>query len=121
MEIKAIYFISTAAITILFLISHFGKERGWYKKKGNWFSRIMHFYAGFFVAMFWSGFTGRILSIIGLTFAAGVLWEVAEYITGIFMKRLGRYDMMPKKEDTIEDLICDILGACVAVLAFIIF
>ncbi len=116
MIIKEISFISVVAIAVLFLISHFGKERGWYKKKGNWFSRIMHFCAGFVVGMFWSGFTSRAFGIIGLTFAVGVLWEIAEYILGIFMEKLGRYGMVPEIEDTIEDLICDLLGAIASVL-----
>ncbi len=114
-------FVSAVGIATLFLISRFGKERGWYKKKGNWFSRVMHFCAGFFVAMFWSGLLKDIgyPSIILLTFLVGVLWEIAEYIAGIFAKRFGRKEMMPERGDTIEDLICDILGACVAAVVLL--
>lgn len=80
----------------------------------------MHFSAGFFVAMFWSGLLKDIgyPSIIILTFLVGVLWEIAEYITGVFAKKLGRYDMMPERGDTIEDLIMDVVGAA-ALLVFV--
>lgn len=121
MIIKEISFISIIAIVILFLISHFGKERGWYKRKGNWFSRIMHFSAGFLVGMFWLGFTNSILGIIGLTFAIGVLWEVAEYVIGIFMKKFFGRDRVLPRFDTIEDLICDIAGVAVLVLIIPLF
>jgi hypothetical protein len=121
MIIKEISFISIIVIAILFLISHFGKERGWYRKKGNWFSRIMHFSAGFLVGMFWAGFTSSILGIIGLTFAVGVLWEVEEYIVGIFMKKFFGKDRVLPRFDTIEDLICDVLGASIWILIIPLF
>jgi len=116
MHINEIHFIAAVSIAILFLISHFGHERRWYKKEGNWFSRVMHFCAGFFVAMFWYGFGLYFPLIIALTFLVGVFWEIAEYFYGIYkFKKFSTKEYMIEIGDTIEDLICDVLGACVAV------
>lgn len=118
MHINETHFISAVSIAILFLISHFGQERGWYQRKGNWFSRIMHFFVGFFVAVFWSSFTRYFPLVVVLTFLVGVFWEIAEYFYGVYkLKKFGTRGYMIETKDTIEDLICDISGAYVAVLA----
>jgi len=112
MAIKLISYISVVCIAILLLISNFGFKRGWYKMKGNWFSRIMHFCGGFFVAMFWSGFIQDFWQILMFTFLVGVFWEIGEYFYGIYkLKKFGTKKYMTQTRDTIEDLICDILGA----------
>jgi len=112
MTIKAMDFVSAACIVVLFLISHFGSRRGWYKKKGNWFSRIMHFFGGFFVVMFWSGFIQNFWQILFFTFLTGVFWEIGEYFYGVYkLKKFGTNKYMTETRDTIEDLFFDILGA----------
>ncbi len=121
MLIHDINFISAVCILVLFLISHFGEERGWYRKKGNWFSRTMHFFGGFLVAMFWSGFTQKLQLIIIMTFGVGVLWEIWEYFAGIFMKRFFGRDRILPRFDTIEDLICDVIGAVAWLLILAVF
>ena len=110
-------YISVIGAIVLLRISSWGKKRGLYKKKGNWFSRIMHFFGGFLVAMFGSGFTRYFPLIIVFTLLVGVFWEIGEYFLGIYkLKKFGTDENMIEMRDTIEDLILDILGACVAVL-----
>jgi uncharacterized membrane protein YjdF len=117
MIIKATYFISAACLAVLFLFSYFGFKRGWYEKKGNWFSRIMHFLGGFFVAMFLSGLIQGFWQILMFTFLVGVFWEIWEYYYGIYkLKKFGTKKYMTETRDTMEDLFCDILGAVVLLI-----
>ncbi len=100
-------------------ISFWGIKRGYYKKgqESFWFDKIMHFFGGFLVAMFGSGFTRYFPFIIVFTLLVGVFWEIGEYFLGIYkLKKFGTDENMIEMRDTIEDLILDILGACVAVL-----
>jgi len=115
--IKTISLISSACIVVLFLISNFGSKRGWYFKKGNWFSRIMHFTAGFLVAMFWAGLTRNFLFIVALTFLVSVSWELLErFLSVTKLKKIDLAEGMTKNRDTIEDLILGLSGAVVFVL-----
>ncbi len=119
MNISEIYFISAVSIAMLFLISHFGHEQGWYKKKGNWFSSVMHFSGGFFVAMFWSGLVRDYSLVIVFTFLISLFWEMGEYLYGIYkFKKYGTKDGLIENRDTIEDLFYDMAGAVVLVLLF---
>ena len=108
---------SGICIALLFLLSDFGSKRGWYQKKGNWFSRVMHFSGGFLVAMFWSGLTGYISLILALTILVGVLWEFWEYFCRVCKHKK---TVLPKGvtliRDTAEDLILDTAGAVVFTL-----
>lgn len=65
------------------------------------------------MAMFWSSVISYWLLVISLTLLVGVLWEIWEYLFGILMKKRGREDLMPEREDTIEDLIMDVTGAAI--------
>jgi len=98
-------YISILATGVLFLISHWGECRGYYKKGNFWFDDIMHFCAGFIAAVFWSGLTSYWPLIISLTLIVGALWEIIEYLRGISDTR-----------DSIEDLVCDLLGAAAWIL-----
>lgn len=71
------------------------------------------------MAMFWSGLTDYFLLVIPLTLLVGVFWEIWEYFYGIYkFKKSGTKENMIEARDTIEDLICDIMGA-VAFLFFV--
>ena len=114
-------YISVIGAIVLLRISFWGKKRGWYKKKGNWFSRTMHFFGGFLVAMFWSGFIRYFPLIITFTFLVGVFWEIVEYFYGIYkLKKFGTREGMIETRDTIEDLICDVTGSIIWVLILIL-
>lgn len=118
---KEMSFISVITMAVLFLVSHFGSERGWYKRDGNWFSRLMHFFGGFFVAMFWSSFTDRFYYIFGLMMAVAIVWEICEYFYGVYkFKKTGTKDYITETRDTIEDLVCDALGVCIFILTLLI-
>ncbi len=71
--------------------------------------------------MFWSGFTQKLQLIIIMTFGVGVLWEIWEYFAGIFMKRFFGRDRILPRFDTIEDLICDVIGAVAWLLILAVF
>jgi uncharacterized membrane protein YjdF len=125
-----LYILSIFGLAVLFPVSFFGKSQGWYERKDNLFSRIMHFFGGLFVAIFMSGYfasslleadSARFLfAIIGTTILVGVLWEMAEYIFGRYMlKKFGIRKYLTQIKDTIEDLFFDILGAVVWVIIFI--
>lgn len=115
-------------LAIIFLSNLVGMYFGMYLTW--WFDMIHHFLGGFFVAMLMryylkSAITGdklkNALIVIGATIFIGVMWEFAEYIAsqtliepiynnlGVKAYFIGDFD------DTINDLLMDILGA----LAFV--
>lgn len=96
-------------------------------------SMAYHFLGGFFVAMLFASFYNsefsrlsqprRLLTIVALTVAVGVFWEMAEYVGN---KKLSQpiYDVfhyrvyfMGNLDDTIQDLVMDTLGAAAFALA----
>jgi len=109
-------YISVIGTFVLLTVSHWGKRRGYYKKgqESFWFDKIMHFFGGFLVAMFWSAFIQCFPLIIAFTFLVGAFWEIAEYFYGIYkFKETGTKDYMIETRDTIEDLIMDVTGAAI--------
>ena len=98
------------------------------------FGMTLHFLGGFFMAMLVYSFYKneleklpkflKIISIIGMTMAVGVLWEFTEYscnkiLSGpIYLKYGVRFNFMGDLEDTINDLFMDTLGALAFVLHF---
>jgi uncharacterized membrane protein YjdF len=97
---------------------------------------ILHFSGGLFVAMFFADYLRhlkignpgsprlkKILILISVTLFVGVIWEFSEYLTtGFFGNYLyGKYKIiccMGNLDDTMSDLLMDILGAITFVLAF---
>lgn len=72
----------------------------------------MHFWGGFFVAIFWFGLTQNSVYIILLTLITGIIWEIAEYIYGVYkLRKTGTDKYMTEIKDTLEDLFFDLLGA----------
>ncbi len=116
--------ISVLGLAILFLFDWIGVKKGFYGKHGEnlLFGKVCHFSGGFLVAVFWTGLINNSLLIILLTFSAGILWEIWEYLYGNYkFKKTGSDKDIPKIPDTVEDLIFDTLGAAVWVLIFINF
>lgn len=104
--------VSVLGTAVLFIVSLWGKRRGYYEKGNFWFDDIMHFSGGFLVAMFCSAFIQYWPLILSLTFLVGVLWETQEYFRGIYkFKKYGTKEDMTETRDSIEDLICDIAGS----------
>ena len=121
---KPFIYVSIIGAVVLLVINLIGKRKGYYKKgqENFLFGKIMHFFGGFFVAMFLSGFTQYWPLVIVLTFLVGVFWEIGEYFRGIYIfKKFGAKDDIIELRDTVEDLICDILGAFILLsLSYII-
>ena len=99
------------------------------------FGITLHFLGGFFVSMLLSSFYKndlerlprflKIITIIGITIAVGVLWEFTEYsanklFSPIIYSKFGVHVFfMGDLDDTITDLFMDTLGALVFALHFI--
>ncbi|KKR02539.1 MAG: hypothetical protein UT29_C0001G0019 [Candidatus Yanofskybacteria bacterium GW2011_GWA1_39_13] len=93
----------------------------------SWFDQILHFSGGFFIAMFFSIYLKahifensklkNTLIILGVASFIGVTWEFAEYIANLVLSPM-IYDafairtyFMGDLNDTVNDLLMDILGA----------
>lgn len=109
----------------IFVINGFGMYYDWYEF--FWFDLVLHFLGGFFVALLMveylkphflpSSKITNILILVGATAFIGVVWEFAEYIAHIALREplhasfgISTY-FIGDLDDTIEDLLMDILGA----------
>lgn len=92
-----------------------------------WFDMSLHFSGGFFMAMFMSLYLADIevpsklkhyLIIAGVVSLVGVIWEFGEYLAGqtliepLYNNFGFRAYFIGDLDDTINDLLMDILGAC---------
>ena len=93
----------------------------------SWFDQVLHFSGGFFIAMFFSIYLKdhllensklkNTLIILGVASFIGVTWEFAEYIANLVLSPMIyntfaiRTYFMGDLNDTINDLLMDILGA----------
>lgn len=114
------------ALMVVFSVNIPSLYYGWYLKF-DWVDIVLHFWGGFFVAMFMADYLkdrlvpgGRIknvLIVIGATIFIGVVWEFAEFIANqtlvdFFYNVFGvRAYFMGDLNDTVLDLLMDILGA----------
>ena len=123
---QAIFF-----LTIIFLTNFVGMYFGFYNFW--WFDTSLHFLGGFFVAMFMTYYLGGIfklritdyelttlkkyLIIVGAVSFIGVVWEFAEYaaaqtlIEPLYNNFGVRAYFIGDLNDTIKDLLMDIVGA----------
>src|SRR3989338_11244837 len=119
-------------LVAIFIINAIGLYNGWYRF--FWFDMVIHFLGGFFMAMFLSAylkdhlFDGwklkNFLIILGAVSFIGVVWEFSEYIANFALSPI-IYDhygirtyFMGDLDDTMNDLLMDILGA--GTLSFIL-
>ena len=118
---KALYFLLT-----IFAVSLINIYYQWYLNY-SWFDQVLHFSGGLFIAMFFSAYLKEhlfgnsklknTLIILGVTSFIGVTWEFAEYIANqILIEPFYRYFQihvyfMGDLNDTVNDLLMDILGA----------
>ena len=113
-------------LIILFLINLPSLYYSWYIQF-SWVDTVQHFLGGFLVAMFMSyylkdhllerAFLKNMLIVIGVTTFVGVAWEFSEYIANLAISPI-LYDhygvrtyFMGDLDDTMNDLLMDILGA----------
>ena len=114
------------ALVTIFFINALGLYYGWYRNF-FWFDMTLHFLGGFFMAMLLSiylkdYFIGsskikNTLIVLGVVSFMGIAWEFTEYLANTILSPL-IYDQLAIKtyfmgdlDDTINDLLMDILGA----------
>lgn len=121
------------ALVFLFLIDIPSIYYGWYLN-WDWVDIVLHFAGGFFVAMFMADYLKdrlipgqgikNALVVVGATIFIGVVWEFAEYLANqTLMEPAKKYlgvnaYFMGDIQDTIMDLLMDILGALTLVISF---
>lgn len=113
-------------LIIIFLTNLVGMYNQWYLKY-SWFDQVLHLSGGFFVAMLFSIYLKdhvfdkaklkTALIIIGVVTFIGVIWEFSEYIASLTLIE-PLYHIFKIKayfigglDDTLSDLLMDILGA----------
>ena len=117
--------------SLIFLVSIFvvnlvGLYYQWYLVY-PWFDQTLHFLGGSFIAMLMANylseyfvnknFLKNLLIIVGVTILIGVVWEFAEYIANqALIEPVYKYFkihayFMGDLNDTVSDLLMDILGA----------
>lgn len=113
-------------LTVIFVVNAVGLYNGWYQDF-FWFDIILHFLGGFFVAMLMANYLNEyfvnkkilknVFIIVSATVFIGVVWEFSEYIANlalspiIYERFAIRTYFMGNIDDTIGDLLVDILGA----------
>ena len=118
---RAIYF-----LILIFAINLISLYYQWYLTY-SWSDQVLHFSGGFFVAMLLSTYLKdhlfdnskikNTLIILGVVSFIGVTWEFAEYLAGQILiepiyRNFGiRTYFIGDLNDTINDLLMDVLGA----------
>lgn len=87
--------------------------------RSNRFFTIFHFAGGLLTALFFFSFFNNYLFVLILTVVTGVFWEVYEWLLWKYV--LKKKQFKPERQDTINDIIVDILGAIVALLLLFVF
>lgn len=119
-------------LVIIFFVNVLGLYRGW-GLNYSWFDQVLHFSGGFFVAMLFSIYLKNhlpsdaklknALVLISVVAFIGVIWEFAEYLAGqILIEPIYKnFDIktyfIGDIDDTINDLLMDILGAILFVFS----
>jgi predicted membrane protein len=90
-----------------------------FKIYSNRFYSYFHFVGGALTFLFWQSLMNNLISCLLLTGLVGVLWEIYEYFDWKLFRKRKIYK--PQDNDTINDLIMDMLGglAVVIILAFL--
>lgn len=86
-------------------------------KDSYWLFEAFHLFAGFFIAMFFSGLLDSDVFIVLTTLAIGIIWEILEFIRSHSRKLdafLLKFKIKQGKitlADTLLDLFLDLAGA----------
>lgn len=118
---------SLTALIVIFFVNILSLYYGWYLDY-SWSDQILHFWGGFFVASFFSAYLKdnlrsdtkikNTLIITGAAAFIGVLWEFSEFLASSYLSPYIYHAYGIKTyfigdlEDTLNDLLMDILGAC---------
>ena len=122
-EIKALIF-----LVFLFLFTWLIVYTGIFKHV-TWIDVPLHFFGGFFVAMFFVSFLRRAIAaersvtndmiiVLGASLLIGVAWEVFEYSSTRILPSYFSIFRGGNLFDTLKDLVIDILGSFLAFLFF---
>ena len=122
-EIKALIF-----LVFLFLFTWLIVYTGIFKHV-TWIDVPLHFFGGFFMAMFFVSFlrraiaaersvTNDIIIVLGASLLIGVAWEVFEYSSTRILPSYFSIFRGGNLFDTLKDLVIDILGSFLAFLFF---
>lgn len=113
-------------LVMIFFVNILGLYHRWYLDY-SWFDQVLHFSGGFLMAMLLAAYLKdhllnnsklkNTLIILGVVSFMGVTWEFAEYIASIVLSPI-IYNQFAFKtyfigdlNDTINDLLMDIVGA----------
>lgn len=113
--------ISIISLAAVFLLSTLVSLNMNYKD-GHWLFEVFHIFAGFFVAMFWSGFIESKALIIVAAVGVGLVWEGWEFIRShspklnAFLSKLNFKQGTITLTDTLLDLFLDLVGAIIFIL-----
>lgn len=113
-------------LILIFVTNIIGLYYQWYLSY-SWFDQVLHFSGGFFMAMLFSKYLKdhllavsklkNTLIILGVVSFMGVTWEFLEYIANLSLSPIiyshfaVKTYFMGDLNDTINDLLMDILGA----------
>lgn len=105
------------ALLLFFVNAYIGMYLG-FGVKHYWFTESLHLLGGFFVAMFFYGFSDSTNRIFFLVLLTAILWELTEYLVDT-VPLLSNYikDFLRLKStaitpgDTLLDLVLGIVGA----------
>ena len=130
---KAVIFLTIIFFTNLIGAIYFNAYLTW------WFDMLHHFWGGFFIAMLMVRYLKiaelritnyelrqiqKYLIIVGAVSFIGIVWEFAEYLAGqtliepIYNNFGIRAYFIGDLDDTINDLLMDVLGALIFLLTF---
>ena len=130
---KAVIFLTIIFFTNLIGAIYFNAYLTW------WFDMLHHFWGGFFIAMLMVRYLKiaelritnyelrqiqKYLIIVGAVSFIGIVWEFAEYLAGqtliepIYNNFGVRAYFIGDLDDTINDLLMDVLGALIFLLTF---
>lgn len=87
--------------------------------RSNRFYTLFHFAGGFLVALFFFSFLNHYLFVLILTLVTGTLWEVYEWLLWKYVLKKKKFK--PERQDTINDIIVDILGAMAALWLLFVY
>lgn len=99
--------LSLVGIAYIFILAEISDLK--FKIHSDKFYNFFHFSGGFVSCLFFFSITANIFLSLLFVLTTGILWEVYEWVDWKFFRRNKLYK--PKKEDTLEDLILDVLGA----------
>lgn len=102
---------SFTGLVVLYFLSLFTSYK--LKISNDNFYAPFHFLAGGLVGLFFYSLSSNLKLSLLLTLVVGIIWEIYEQIIWkVFVKKK---QLRPKRQDTVNDLILDVLGSLLAI------